>query len=179
MKYAALALKLLVLSYLAYLIFFLATDYEPALSGYSPPFIIFVIDTINFFIHEAGHFFLKPFGMWIHIIGGTLFQVLIPLSLLIVTWRQDIRQIGYPGFWLGESLINVSVYIKDAPVRQLKLIARGLIHDWNWLLSGNLESAEPLGQLLFVVGLLLCVGSVGAGVAFAVQNFRAGVKQLG
>jgi hypothetical protein len=178
MKYAALALKLLVLSYLAYLLFFLATGYEPALAGYRPPFVIFVIDTINLFIHEAGHFFLKPFGMLIHIIGGSLFQILLPLALLIVTWRQDVRQISYAGFWLGESFINVSVYIKDAPFRQLKLIARGLIHDWSWLLSGNLEAAELLGQVVFVVGLLVCAGSVGAGIVFAIQKFREAVKQL-
>ncbi len=62
MKYAVLALKLLVLSYLAYLLFFLATDYEPALAGYNLPFAIFVIDTINLFIHEAGHFFMPRSG---------------------------------------------------------------------------------------------------------------------
>lgn len=176
MKYAGITFKLLVLAYLAYLFSFLATDYEPALAGYSPPFVIFVIDTINLFIHEAGHFFLKPFGMLIHIIGGTLFQVLLPLALVIVTWRQDVRQISYAGFWLGESLINVNVYIKDAPFRQLKLIAKGVIHDWNWLLSGNLEAAEPLGQVVFVTGLLVCGGSVGVGIVFAVQKFKEGAR---
>ena len=44
------------------------------------------------------------------------------------------------------------------------------------MLSGNLEAAEPLGQVVFVVGLLVCAGSVGAGIVFAVQKFREGVQ---
>jgi hypothetical protein len=64
------------------------------------------------------------------------------------------------------------VYIKDAPVRQLKLIAKGLIHDWNWLLAGNLEAAAPLGDVVFVTGLLFCAASLGFGFYHAVRSFR-------
>jgi hypothetical protein len=172
MRYAAFGLRLLVLFFLAYLLYFLATGYDPASPGYRPPFAIFVIDTINLFIHEAGHFFLRPFGMWVHIIGGSVFQCLIPLALAVVTWRQSPQQAAYPAFWFGENLANVSVYIKDAPVRQLKLIAKGLIHDWNWLLAGNLEAAAPLGDVVFVTGLLFCAASLGFGFYHAVRSFR-------
>ena len=164
MKHAILTVKLLFWAYLGYLFLFLLTSYEPAQSGFRPPFALFVMDTINLFIHEAGHLFFRVFGMWMHMIAGSLFQVLLPLALLIVTWRQNIAQIGYPGFWMGQSLINVSVYIKDAPYKQLKLIAKGLIHDWNWLLSDNLEAAEPLGDIVFLLGVTACALSIGAGV---------------
>jgi hypothetical protein len=110
--------------------------------------------------------------MWMHIIAGSLFQVLLPLALLIVTWRQNIAQIGYPGFWVGQSLVNVSVYIKDAPYKQLKLIAKGLIHDWNWLLSEELEAAEPLGDIVFLLGITTCTLSLGGGIYFAVRAFK-------
>lgn len=172
MKYVGLILRTLLWVYLSYLFVFLLTSYHPAEAGYRPPFGLFIIDTINLFIHEAGHLFFRLFGMWLHILAGSLFQVLIPLALLVVTWRQKISQIGLPGFWLGESMINVSVYIKDAPVKQLKLIAKGLIHDWNWLLSGDLEAAEPLGDAVFVLGILLCAASIGAGITFAIRAFR-------
>ena len=172
MKHAILALKLLVFAYLGYLLIFMTTEYEPARSGYSPPFILWVTDTINLFIHEAGHFFLKPFGMWIYIIGGSFFQCIIPLALLLVTWRQNIGQIVYPAFWLGENMVNVSVYIQDAPFKRLKLIAKGLIHDWNWLLAGNLEYAEPLATTVKVLGLIVCFAALGAGTYFAIQSFR-------
>ncbi|MBI4535851.1 MAG: hypothetical protein HY708_06200 [Ignavibacteriae bacterium] len=172
MRTIAFFLKIGVVSYLTYLLVFLATAYDPASPSYQPPFVIWVLDTINLFIHEAGHFFLKPFGMWIHIVGGSLFQCLLPLLLLLVTRRQNVSQVLYPAFWLGENLINVSVYIKDAPYRQLKLIARGVIHDWNWLLSSHLDSAEPLGETLFWIGLLVCAVAIVAGIHFAIKSFR-------
>ena len=89
--------------------------------------------------HEAGHFFLRPFGMWIYIFGGSFMQCFLPLLLTFLSFRQTPMMVAYPAFWFGENLVNVSYYIKDAPYKHLRLIAAGLIHDWNWLLSGNLE----------------------------------------
>ena len=158
--------------YLGYLTVFLLTSYTPSVPGYSPPFALFVLDTVNLFIHEAGHLFFRIFGMWMHVIGGSVFQVLLPAALLVVTARQNLHQIGLPGFWVGESMVNVSVYIRDAPHRQLKLIAKGLIHDWNWLLADHLEAAEPLADIVFGIGILICIASVGAGIFFLVKGFR-------
>ena len=142
MKYAALIAKVLVFTYLGYLVvFFMLTD-GPATPGYHPPFILWLLDTMNLFIHEAGHFFIRPFGMWIYIFGGSFVQCFLPLTLAVVTWRQSPEQVSFPAFWFGENLINVSYYIKDAPDKHLRLLAAGLIHDWNWLLSDNLDSAE-------------------------------------
>src|SRR6266545_5228189 len=136
MKHITLALKLLVLVYLGSLVYFMLETGGPAEGGYHPPFSLFVLDTINLFIHEAGHFFLKPFGMWVYILGGSFIQCVIPLMLAIVTWQQNIAHVAYPAFWFGENLINVSYYVRDAPYKHLRLLASGLIHDWNWLLSG-------------------------------------------
>ena len=171
MKHALRGLALLFWLYVGYLTIFLMTSYAPGLPGYNPPFVLFVLDTINLFIHEAGHLFLRPFGMWMHIIGGSVFQVALPAALVVVTARQNLHQIGLPGFWVGESMVNVSVYIRDAPYRQLKLIAKGLIHDWNWLLSDNLEAAEPLADIVMVIGILVCVASVGAGIGFLIHGY--------
>lgn len=165
------AIGLLFWLYIGYLTVFLMTSYTPALPGYSPPFVLFVLDTINLFIHEAGHLFFRLFGMWMHIIAGSFFQVALPVALLIVTARQNLHQVGLPGFWVGESMVNVSVYIRDAPHQQLKLIAKGLIHDWRWLLSDNLEAAEPLADIVFAFGILLCIASVGAGIGFIVHGY--------
>lgn len=172
MHYLLLILKVLFYTYLGYLLFFLAAHYHPAEPGFSPPFVLWVVDTINLFIHEAGHFFFKPFGMFVHILAGSAFQVMIPLALLVVTWRQNMHHIALPAFWVGESMVNVSAYIADAPYRKLKLIAKGLIHDWHWLLSGSADVAEPLSYAVFGLGLLLCLGGVGAGVFFAVRTYR-------
>jgi hypothetical protein len=171
MRYTILLLKALIILYLGHLLFFIVTAYEPTDPSFHPPLGIFIIDMINLFIHEAGHFFFKLFGRWIYVLAGSVFQILVPMALLAVTWRQNLPQIAYPGFWIGESMVNVSVYIRDAPFKHLKLIGRGLIHDWNWLLSDNLEVAEPLGETIFVMGVLICLASLGVGVYFAVRNF--------
>jgi hypothetical protein len=75
-------------------------------------------------------------------------------------------------FWVGESMINVSVYIADAPYRKLRLIASGLIHDWWWLLDGDAGIAGPLSWAVYGVGYLLCTGAVVAFVVWAVIAFR-------
>jgi hypothetical protein len=167
-----LAAKLLLYAWLGWLLFYLAVDYTETAQKVTPPFVLFVLDTINLFIHEAGHFFFRIFGQWLHILGGSLMQCLLPLALLVVTWRQNVHQIPWPAFWLGESMVNVSVYIRDAPVRHLKLIASGLIHDWWWLLKDNLDLAEPLADGVFLLGLMVCAGAVGGGVWLAFVRYR-------
>ena len=172
MRTAVLILRCLVGVYFLYILFVLATVYAPGERPSNPPFLLFVMDTINLFIHEAGHFFMKPFGRFVYVLGGSLVQVLLPLALLVVTWRQDVRQAPPVAFWVGESMINVSVYIADAPFRKLKLIASGLIHDWNWLLSGSLEAAEPLSIIVYGLGFLLCVAALVGFVFWSVMAYR-------
>jgi hypothetical protein len=174
MKHFLLSLKVIVVAYACYLLWFLAFGYRPddAL-GYAPPFVLFVIDTINLFIHEAGHLFFRLFGQTMYILGGSITQCVIPLALAIVTWREKPQQVGVPLFWLGESLVNVSVYIADAPHKNLKLIKDGLIHDWNWLLNDNLDVAEPLGFAVRGLGLVVCVAAVVAMGYYAVRGFRS------
>jgi len=180
MRTAILSVKLLLWGYLIYILCFLATSYDPSdPAGFDPPFLLFVLDWVNLFIHEAGHFVFRIFGQWMHMIGGSVFQVIVPLALAIVSFRQGPSHAMLPLFWTGEGMVNLSVYIADAPYKQLKLIAKGLIHDWNWLLSGNLEAAGPLSTVVFGVGVLLCFLSIVAGVWFAVKAYREEAVTVG
>jgi hypothetical protein len=172
MKHFALVIKLLLFAYLGYLVWFFLTTDGPVDRSYAPPFFLWILDTINLFIHEAGHLFLKPFGMWIYIFGGSFIQCALPLLLAIVTWRQNVTQLTYPAFWFGENLINVSYYIRDAPYKHLRLLAAGLIHDWNWLMGDSPEAAETIGTIVWGAGIFICVAAIGAGVYFAIQRFR-------
>lgn len=173
MKSISFVLNLILILFCSYLLWFLAFEYYPADPlGFTPPFVLWVIDTINLFIHEAGHFFFRLFGQTLSILGGSLTQCLIPLALAIVTWREKPQQTGLPLFWFGENLVNVSVYISDAPYRNLKLIKDGLIHDWHWLLSDHLDWAEPMGLVVRGLGLVVCAGAIGLMVWYLVRGFR-------
>ncbi len=172
MKYFLLILKLVIVFYLLRLAYFLASGYDPAADQFRPPTAIWIADIFNLYIHEAGHFVFKPFGTWIYFLGGSLLQVMLPLALFIVTLRKNPAYAGYAGFWAGESMMNVCVYIKDAPYGRLHLIAKGLTHDWYRLLSGNLGFSEPLGDAVFILALFSCLVSAGLLVFFAIRDFR-------
>ena len=101
-----------------------------------------------------------------------MFQVLIPLALAVVTFREKPHQVVYPGFWLGESMVNVSAYVHDAPYMKLKLIARGLIHDWNYLIGGNRDAASLLGWMVFGIGMMVVVASISWGTWQVVRDGR-------
>lgn len=130
------------------------------------------MDLINLFIHEAGHFFFKIFGRTLYFLGGSIMQVILPFLLFIATIKKNKYQAILPAYWLGESLINVSVYIKDAPYRELKLIAKGLTHDWNWILKKNLELANPIATLVFIIGTIFCAYTIIMGVSLLFQIYR-------
>ncbi len=168
--YGALAARFLIACYLAYLFWFLAFEYHPADPlGFHPPFVLWVLDVVNLFIHEAGHLFFRIFGQTMSILGGSLMQCLVPLALAAVTFREQPRQTVYPMFWFGENFVNVAAYIGDAPYRNLKLIREGLIHDWHWLLRGQLDAAEPMAATVHWTGVAVCGAAV---VILVVQLFR-------
>ncbi|MEI7480755.1 MAG: hypothetical protein WCK75_00250 [Elusimicrobiota bacterium] len=93
------------------------------------------LDFINLAFHEAGHLFLGFFGRFIMMLGGTIFQLIIPAVCAVHLWRQDNRT-GWQlcVFWFGESLLNISIYAGDAINQALPLVGGGE-HDWTYLLT--------------------------------------------
>jgi hypothetical protein len=107
-------------------------------------------------------------------LGGSLMQLLIPVAAIIVWVKRDRLNAHYFLFWLGESAINVSVYIGDAPYRRLRLISSGALHDWYTILSrlGMVESAETIASIVYIGGIILIIGSITAGIASAIYQYR-------
>ena len=107
-------------------------------------------DGIDLVIHEAGHVFFSPFGEFLTVAGGSIFQVLVPLVfVLYFIRRSDIFSGSFVSMWLGQSLVNVAVYAGDAQKMELPLLGNGT-HDWNYLLTSlNLLSAAPIFFSLF------------------------------
>ena len=117
-----------------------------------------LIDGVNLLIHEAGHVVFRPFGEFLMIAGGSLFQVIMPAAFVVYFIRS-----GKPFsaalvlFWVGESILNVSVYAGDSIALQLPLLGgQDSIHDWNYMLStvGMLPSTAKIAALIRMAGTL-------------------------
>lgn len=126
------------------------------------------IGGINLIIHEAGHSISFFLGQFIYVLGGSLFQVFIPLIFAIYFFiREDIYSSGIILLWVGESMIEVSRYAGDAILMQLPLLGGdNVIHDWNWLLSYTnlLQHTSFIASAIYTVGVLIMIG--GSMVAF-------------
>lgn len=139
--------------------YFLLVDFQAG--GWAgAPWLLF--HSLDLIVHEAGHFFFRFFGETMMTAGGSLLQILLPA---IVAWSalswgsRGGFQLGM--FWLGQSLVDVSVYAADAYARQLPLIG-GLSsdhHDWYNLLApiGWLEHAEAVGFAFVVAALAVWI----------------------
>jgi hypothetical protein len=119
------------------------------------------LDGVNLALHEAGHLFLRFGGETLHFLGGTVGQLFFP-ALLAARFarRGEAFEAAVCTLWLGESLMNVGVYLGDAQTQALPLVG-GHVHDWNWLLghAGLLAQAESLGRLLHVAASAVVLGA--------------------
>jgi hypothetical protein len=122
-----------------------------------------LIDGANLAIHEGGHILFSPFGQFIYILGGSFLQVLAPCIFAYYFFtRQDFFSGSVMMLWLGESIINVSVYMGDAIDMNLPLVGgENVIHDWNYLLTslGLLSYTETLSKITMSVGFLILIAT--------------------
>jgi hypothetical protein len=119
------------------------------------------LHNINLPFHEFGHLFFSPFGDFMMILGGSLFQILMPLALMCVfIWKnRDNFAASIMLWWCGQNFIDISPYIQDAQYRLLPLVGGGgeESHDWGNLLSQleSLDSAPAIASSSFSFGALL------------------------
>ena len=158
---------------LCYFTYSLATSYQRNETRSQVSFVIWVIDTIDLFIHETGHLVFSIFGRFIYFLGGSLFQIIIPVATVLVFARSSLRLIPFTLYWAGQSIVNVSIYIGDAPYQRLHLVSRHAIHDWQWLLNniGTMEYAENIALIVNIIGLTTCCIGIGIGLYFATHDF--------
>lgn len=131
-----------------------------------------LIDGVNLVIHEAGHAVFMPFGGLLTVAGGSLFQVVVPAVFVAYFYRRgQIYSAALVLFWVGESLLNVSVYAGDALALQLPLLGgEDSIHDWNYLLSstGLLPSTHRIATAIRLTGTL----AIFAALFFSLKHAR-------
>ncbi len=128
--------------------------------------------------HEAGHVLFMPFGEYVMVLGGTLFQVLFPVVFIAYFWRRNDRYAAaIVGLWLAFALTDAAVYIGDARTRQLPLLGGDPAgHDWTFLLVqvGLLERDRTIARAVRGVGLLVYACAV-AGALYAAWRRTAPV----
>jgi len=127
------------------------------------------LHNINLAFHEFGHVLFGPFGRFMGILGGSLFQVMMPLIVMVAFIRQgDSFEAAIMLWWAGQNFIDISPYISDGEYRGLPLIM-GMgeeAHDWGNLLTmmNAVESAYAFGRFSFLLGsVIILVSLVWAG----------------
>ena len=90
------------------------------------------------------------------VLGGTLGQLAIPVICGIAFWRER-KYIStlLMVWWLGQSLVNVSVYVSDARAQVLPLLGGDNVeHDWAYILGQlHLLNADvAIGTMIFWLG---------------------------
>ncbi len=125
------------------------------------------LDLVDLPIHETGHLIFRPFGEFMMIAGGSLFQVIVPaIFVAYFWWYEKPYSAAIVLFWVGQSIINVYIYAADAVFMQLVLTSgltgsEGSFHDWNYMLTrlGLLESTKIVAGIIRGLGTLTIVGA--------------------
>jgi hypothetical protein len=124
------------------------------------------LDNVNLIMHEAGHVVFSLFGPFVYLLGGSLFQILVPIvfSGYFFLWQEDFYAGSLLLFWVGQNFINVSVYAGDAVVMQLPLLGGdSSTHDWHAILSmlNALPYTHTVATIMYEMGyLFICAGAL-------------------
>lgn len=127
---------------------------------------------LNLGIHELGHLVFGLFGSeFLHFLGGTLLQCLVPLGSGVMFWKQkDFFAIGFAVCWLATNIFYIAWYIgsvgDDTYTLAMLPGATEAQHDWVYLLNtwGLLDFYAVISNLVFVCAclcLLLGLGFMG------------------
>ncbi len=133
------------------------------------------IDSINLIFHEAGHtiFFFLPDILTA--IAGSAFQIIVPIIISLYLYFKN-ENVGGSIIllWVGQSVINVSTYARDAIKMQLELLGGSSVnHDWNFIFTNLhiLKYSEKIGAVIYFIGLLIILISIIVVIKY-ILNFK-------
>jgi hypothetical protein len=123
-----------------------------------------LIDNADLVIHEAGHLFFYFFGRFIYTAGGTLMQIILPSIIVWYFFRNRYRTgVQFSLLWLGQNLINISVYAADARAQRLPLLGgHNVYHDWHYMLGqlNILNYDTEVGYLFVGLAVIIFITSL-------------------
>jgi len=145
----------LVLAFLLYTASRYILDFDYPIARYENP-----LSFADLGIHEVGHLLFGFTGRFFSILGGSLFQIIVPIIAIIGLRRERHYFASSAAFiWLGLNLYDVAAYAADATARILPLVTIGgggdyeSSHDWYQLLS-RLDILEADNEIAFTLRVL-------------------------
>jgi hypothetical protein len=138
---------------------------------------------VNLPIHEAGHVLFRPFGDYLTSLGGSLLQLLLPLSLGAYQLLRSRDPLGSAVclWWHGQNYHDLAPYIADAREMVLPLLGGNTgrtapygFHDWNFLLAekGLLQHDRAIAGAAAAAGSVIMLLSVAWGAAVLLSHRR-------
>lgn len=133
-----------------------------------------ILDGVNVLFHEAGHIFFMPFGQYLHVWGGTMLQLFIPLAIGIAFLRKQQQASAAVMFWwFGENFLPIARYIQDARAQTLPFVG-GEEHDWGYLLNVHrlIRYDLQIGRGVWTAGMIIMFAALIFGIfnVFAPQK---------
>jgi hypothetical protein len=126
------------------------------------------LNYVDLVFHEAGHVLFMPFGEFMTILGGSLFQILLPALIAVYfwLWRRDLYAAAVSLLWCAQNFGGVSVYVADARARALPLLGDDPdSHDWWQLLImlNRLDQDTTLARIVLAAGFGVFALAIWAG----------------
>jgi len=123
-----------------------------------------MVDHVNLLIHEGGHGIFSVFGKFIHALGGTLMQIIIPsMFIVFYIWKKMRISLQLALIYLAQNLLNISVYVADARAHKLPLLGGNKVyHDWTYILGelNLLDSDLVIGEIIFFLAVIIMLISL-------------------
>ena len=121
------------------------------------------VDNFNLLLHEAGHVFFSWGSENLHIMGGSIGQLMWPAFFAGYFWfmRRELFAVAVCVWWFGENLMNIARYMADAVVMELPLVGGGE-HDYNNLFSnwGVLDHCVAIANTTRLFGVILMLAGL-------------------
>ncbi len=136
------------------------------------------LDNVDLPIHETGHLLFRPFGEFMMVAGGSIFQIVFPAVFVgYFIWQQSYYSASVVLLWVGQSILNLWVYVADAVVMKLVLTSgftgsEGSFHDWNYLLTatGLIGSTNGVAKIVRFLGTLTIIAAAALAVTFSLRT---------
>jgi hypothetical protein len=132
-------------------------------------------------IHEFGHVLFMPFGEFLHLLGGSLFQVGLPLAFggILLMKNRDPFAAAVMLWWSATQFMDVAPYVYDAWKPQHVLLTGRTgdtgAHDFIDVLGdlGVLHRAQGIGYGVHHAGVVMLGAALAWGAYIVWRQFHA------